>query len=167
MNKLGLGGSCHWCTEAIFSSLKGIEKVEQGWIASNGVFNILSEAIIVTYDEQQINLKSLIEIHLHTHQSTKIHSMRGKYRSAVYTFSIEDYQNATLIFSELQSEFEEKIITQVLPFETFKLNIEDQLNYYFKNPEKPFCETYINPKLKYILQKFTKQVDTEKLKHLQ
>ncbi|WP_269200069.1 peptide-methionine (S)-S-oxide reductase [Pseudoalteromonas luteoviolacea] len=28
-NKLGLGGSCYWCTEAIFRSLNGVEKVEQ------------------------------------------------------------------------------------------------------------------------------------------
>jgi len=30
MIHLGLGGGCHWCTEAIFLSLKGIVEVQQG-----------------------------------------------------------------------------------------------------------------------------------------
>ena len=32
--KIGFGGGCHWCTEAVFQSLKGVAKVQQGWIAS-------------------------------------------------------------------------------------------------------------------------------------
>tara|TARA_B100000795_G_scaffold173674_1_gene130984 strand:- start:4871 stop:5212 length:342 start_codon:yes stop_codon:yes gene_type:complete len=33
--KIGLGGGCHWCTEAVFMSLKGVRSVRQGWIASD------------------------------------------------------------------------------------------------------------------------------------
>ncbi|MCS3870560.1 peptide-methionine (S)-S-oxide reductase [Chryseobacterium ginsenosidimutans] len=166
MRKIGLGGGCHWCTEAIFNSLKGVQKVEQGWLASNGSHSTFSEGIIVTFDPNLIELKTLIEIHLHTHSCTKKHSMREKYRSAVYIFNEEDFQDSKAILKALQTDFEEEIITQVLPFEAFKLNIEDQLNYYYKNPEKPFCETFINPKLNYILKQFSDQVDTEKLQHL-
>jgi len=166
VHKIGLGGSFHWCTEAIFNSLKGVIQVEQGWLASNGVFDTFSEGIIVTFDTDVIDLKTLIKIHLHTHSCTKNHSMRTKYRSAIYTFDREDFKSSELILKELQIDFEQDIITQVLAFKKFKLNIEDQLNYYYKNPEKPFCETFINPKLQYILAKFSNQVDTEKLHHL-
>ncbi len=45
--QLGLGGGCHWCTEAIFSSLIGINKVQQGWLASHAPANNLSEGILL------------------------------------------------------------------------------------------------------------------------
>jgi peptide-methionine (S)-S-oxide reductase len=35
-DKIALGGGCHWCTEAVFQSLKGVQKVEQGYVASTG-----------------------------------------------------------------------------------------------------------------------------------
>jgi hypothetical protein len=66
----------------------------------------------------------------------------------------------------LQKDFNDTIITQVLPYVAFKLNIEDQLNYYHSNPEKPFCENYINPKLKLVIEKFSKSVNHTKLQHL-
>ncbi len=31
--KIALGGGCHWCTEAVFQSLKGVKLVEQGYVA--------------------------------------------------------------------------------------------------------------------------------------
>ncbi|MEM9546265.1 MAG: peptide-methionine (S)-S-oxide reductase [Bacteroidota bacterium] len=80
--KVGFGGGCHWCTEAVFQSLNGVTEVEQGWIASKEA-PLLSEAVIVHYDEKIIDLTILIEIHLRTHSATSSHSMRSKYRSAI------------------------------------------------------------------------------------
>jgi peptide-methionine (S)-S-oxide reductase len=86
-SKVGLGGGCHWCTEGIFESLIGIKAVNQGWIASIDNNAELSEAIEVYFDPSMITLKTLIEIHLHTHASTVNHSIRQKYRSAIYTYN--------------------------------------------------------------------------------
>jgi peptide-methionine (S)-S-oxide reductase len=74
---VGLGGGCHWCTEGVFTSLIGITKVDQGWIASNSEHFSLYEAIEVYFDPAVISLSDLIEIHLHTHASSSNHSMRG------------------------------------------------------------------------------------------
>lgn len=76
LKKIGFGGGCHWCTEAVFQSLKGVKSVQQGWIASKNEHFEFSEAVIVDFDPSSIPLKVLIEIHLHTHKSTSEHSMR-------------------------------------------------------------------------------------------
>ena len=82
MTKIGFGGSCHWCTEAIFQSLRGVREVLQGCIATDG--DDFSEAVIVAFDENEIALNDLVAVHLATHSCTSEHSMRRKYRSVVY-----------------------------------------------------------------------------------
>ncbi len=162
----GFGGGCHWCTEAVFSSLKGVRSVQQGWIASVGDDSGFSEGVLVTYDTDVIPFSTLIAIHLYTHSSTSLHSMRDKYRSAVYTFDDDDSVLAIETINDLQQEFGHGIITRVLPFAEFSLSREELLNYYFSNPQKPFCELYINPKLQVIMERFSHFANDVKLQHL-
>jgi len=152
--KIGFGGGCHWCTEAIFQSVKGVEKVDQGWIKSTAPQDNWSEAVIVHFDDSEIPLQVLIEIHLLTHSSSSIHNLREKYRSAIYTFSKAQNHDCAGIMSQLQPEENEKYITQILPFVDFKLNQEEFLNYFATRTDAPFCETYIRPKLKMLLEKY-------------
>ncbi|MFT5964668.1 MAG: peptide-methionine (S)-S-oxide reductase [Flavobacterium sp.] len=165
-SKIGLGGGCHWCTEAVFQSLLGVMKVEQGYVASIRENSSFSEAVIVYFNSDEISVITLIEIHLHTHQSTSNHSMRNKYRSAVYTFSEVQKQEVEQIIATFQKLSEKKLITQVFPFQTFKASRDEITNYYYNNPKKPFCESFINPKLKLLLNQFSSAVSHEKLKHL-
>lgn len=107
--KVALGGGCHWCTEAVFQSLKGVKKVEQGYACSINENSWFSEAIIVHFNEAEIDLSVLIEIHLHTHKSTSNHSMRYKYRSAVYVFTKAQEAQSILILKKLQDVFDKKL----------------------------------------------------------
>jgi peptide-methionine (S)-S-oxide reductase len=165
-SKIALGGGCHWCTEAMFQSLLGVVKVEQGYVASIEDNSSFSEAVVVHFNSEQISLKTLIEIHLHTHKSSSNHSMRNKYRSAVYTFSEVQKQEVEQIIATFQKLLEKKLITQVFPFQNFKASRDEITNYYYNNPKKPFCESFINPKLKLLLDQFSSAVNQEKLKHL-
>jgi peptide-methionine (S)-S-oxide reductase len=166
MQKIGFGGSCHWCTEAIFRSLKGVTTVEQGWIASNGDNNTPSEAVVVTFGETT-SLETLIAIHLHTHSCTANHDIRSKYRSAVYTFIDDQAIEANKALKDLQVDFAQPIITQVLPFQSFRLNEENYLDYYYKDPSKPFCQNIVNPKLKELLARFKDEIHPARQAHLQ
>ena len=145
--RIGFGGGCHWCTEAVFQSLKGIEHVAQGFIKSDSPADTWSEAVIVTFDPAIIELAALIEIHLRTHASTSHHKMRGKYRSAIYTFNDAQRRASQHELNRLQSDFEDELVTNVLPFAAFKESDEQFHNYYRSDPERPFCKTYIDPKL--------------------
>ena len=163
IEKIGFGGGCHWCTEAVFQHLKGVAKVEQGWIASSNDNKSFSEAVIVHFIKEEITLDILSEIHLRTHKSTSYHSMRDKYRSAIYTFSEIQQVAIEIILNNLQSKFDAKIITQILPFIEFKASGEQIQNYYKKNPNKPFCKTFIDPKLKLLQNEFSDYVSMESI----
>ena len=166
MQKVGFGGGCHWCTEGVFLSLKGISKVEQGWISSNGENDAFSEGVIIHFNPEVISLNDLIEIHLYTHSSTSNHSMRDKYRSAVYSFSAGDLTEADGIIQSFQVDFSETIITESLLVVEFKENKEEYLNYLYSRPEAQFCKSYIHPKLRLLIDRFSTMVNTEKVGEL-
>lgn len=148
LDKIGFGGGCHWCTEAVFQTATGVLKVDQGWIASVQPHDSFSEAIIVHFNPEKTDINTLISIHLKTHSCTSDHSMRDKYRSAVYTFNEEQISIVEQVLVNLQTEYDQPIVTQVLNFVSFKENKEEYQNYYLKNPEKAFCVRYIEPKLR-------------------
>ncbi len=162
LEKIGLGGGCHWCTEAVFQSIRGVQLVEQGWISSTTPNDTFSEAVIVHYRKEQIDLLTLLQIHLHTHSSTSQHTMRKKYRSAIYSFSNRQTQDILELFPVLQRAFDQPLITQVLPFQGFKKNIEKYQNYYSSNPQLAFCQTYIEPKLSFLQRHFSSSISKAK-----
>lgn len=162
-SKIGLGGGCHWCTEGVFNSLIGIKHVKQGWIAASGENSSYSEAIEVYFNPAIITLADLIEIHLYTHASTANHSMRGKYRSAIYCYDESQFQQATIILNRFKGDFTAGLITQVYPFTSFKENKIELQNYFYSDPDRPFCQTYIHPKIRLLLTRFKAQVDQNKV----
>lgn len=166
IQKLGFGGGCHWCTEAVFGVLIGVVDVQQGWISSTGADAALSEAVIVHYNTEEVDMSVLIEIHLYTHSCTSFHSMRKKYRSAVYIYSDAQMRATSELIVALQGDFDHKIITRVLPFASFKENAEIYQSYYKKNSVNQFCERYIKPKLRLLMQRFKSTIDPKKIEDL-
>jgi peptide-methionine (S)-S-oxide reductase len=153
--KIGLGGGCHWCTEAVFQKIKGVKDVFQGYLNTTTDYEY-SEGILITYDPNQISLEILLVIHIKTHQSFHNHSMRNKYRSGVYVFSNSQQKEVNNHLYQLQKQYSKKIITEVYSFNDFKESREQIRNYYGKDPQRPFCIKYIEPKLKILRMEFSK-----------
>ena len=99
---IGFGGGCPWGTDAVFASLRGARAVEQGFIRAHAPDDSFSEAVVVTWAPNEISLAVLIEVHLRTHASTSDHKMRGKYRSAIYTYSDDQARAAGAILDHLE-----------------------------------------------------------------
>lgn len=126
---------------------------------SDGNNATYSEGVVVSFDPKIIDLSNLIRIHLHTHSATSNHSMRVKYRSAVYTVDHNQQQIVNDILSNLQVDFDLPLITKAMPLVNFKQNQEKYLNYYYSNPEKSFCQTQIQPKLSLLMTKFSNHIN--------
>ena len=157
--RIGFGGGCHWCTEAVFQALAGVSKVEQGFIASTPPDDAFSEAVIVHFDPDEIGIETLIEIHLRTHSSMSDHAMRGKYRSAIYVFDEAQANKARGALNSLQQEFDTPLVTRVLNFSAFKPSDARFQNYFEKNADGPFCKSYIDPKLTLLRERFAENLN--------
>jgi peptide-methionine (S)-S-oxide reductase len=154
VEKIGLGGGCHWCTEGIFQMLAGVAQVEQGFIRSDPPSDTWGEGVIVHFDRSVISLPTLIEVHLRTHGATAPYIAKSKYRSAIYVHDDDQRKRAIDAISSLQHEFDDAIQTGVLALRNFKLSDERFRNYYASDPERPFCRRYIDPKLDTIRRNF-------------
>ena len=134
-----------------------MHEVEQGFAASTPPQGALSEAVRIFYEPDDISLRSLIAAHLHTHSSTSEHPMRHKYRSAVYVTSEEQGARVRQLLEELQAQWEEPLVTQVLELARFELNEPRYHDYYLTRPDAPFCRTHIEPKLAALRELFVSQ----------
>lgn len=152
--RIGFGGGCHWCTEAVFASLRGVIRVEQGFIRADAPDDDFSEAVVLAFQPEKISLGALIEIHLRTHSSTSNHAMRRKYRSAVYAMDEAQAEAARCVLKELGRGFDAPLVTRVLPFRAFRASDERFQHYAEKNAGGPFCTTYIDPKLALLRKEF-------------
>ncbi len=102
-----LGGGCFWCTEAVFSQLKGVEKVESGYSGGtkeNPTYEEVStgttgyaETVKITFDPETISFKEILEIFFATHDPTTLNrqgpDIGTQYRSVI--FYVDDRQKAT------------------------------------------------------------------------
>lgn len=154
VQRVGLGGGCHWCTEAVFAALRGVISVEQGFIQADAPDDNFSEAVLLTFQPDKISLGALIEIHLRTHSSTSDHSMRRKYRSAVYVMDEVQAEAARRVLLEVGPKFNAPLVTRILPFRAFNASEERFQRYFEKNTGGPFCTTYIDPKLALLRREF-------------
>lgn len=154
MLTVGFGGGCHWCTEAVFQSLRDVVDVRQGFIRSDLPNDSFSEAAEVDFDADQISIDALVRVHLATHASAAAHKMRGKYRSAIYVLdpSIEDAARYSLERARAETGID--FVTQVLPHRGFRPSDARFRNYRAQDPGRPFCRTYIDPKLAKLRQEF-------------
>lgn len=156
-----LGGGCFWCTEAVFQPLRGVETVVSGYSGGqmlnpdyrnvcNGTTGH-AEVIQLQFDPSQMSYADVLRIHLATHDPTTLNRQgadRGtQYRSVIFTHSAEQQATAEQVVKEMQANFSEPIVTQVLPAETFYAAEAYHQNYYRSNPGAGYCQVVIHPKL--------------------
>lgn len=156
---LAVSGTCYWCMEATFRSVRGVYNVEQGFVKSTQ--GNYAEAALMRVDENEITLEEVICIHLASHASTANHSARGKYPSAVYPMDSSQLGRCQDAIAATALTTGEAVVTQALPFAAFYPNPNSQQDYFWRQPEKPFCQRTILPKLNKLAVTFPRQIKPE------
>jgi peptide-methionine (S)-S-oxide reductase len=158
-----LGGGCFWCTEAVFTQLKGVEKVESGYSGGkleNPTYEQVStgttrhaEAMQITFDPNAISYKEILEIFFSTHDPTTLNrqgpDVGTQYRSVIFYHSDQQKMIAEQVIREITEEkiFDAPIVTQLEPFKAFYEAEDYHRDYFKRHPEQPYCSLVIAPKL--------------------
>jgi peptide methionine sulfoxide reductase msrA/msrB len=159
--KITFGGGCFWCTEAMFQQLKGVVNVESGYSGGeiiNPTYREVcsgttghAEVIEITYLPSEISFEDIIKIHLTTHNPTTINKQGAdkgtQYRSIIFYRTEEEKIQALKTIEEVQSAYDDMIVTEVKMFEHFYKAEANHQDYYNRNSEAGYCTAVINPKL--------------------
>ncbi len=164
-----LGGGCFWCTEAVFLSVKGVEKVVSGYSGGkikNPAYREIctgttghAEVIQITYDPSQVSLETLLEIFWNTHDPTTLNQQGAdigtQYRSVIFYKHDEERRIAEAYKEQLEKSgiFKRAIVTEISPLINFYPAEDYHQNYYAQNPNQGYCQYVIRPKV----EKFSKQ----------
>ena len=158
-----LGGRCFWCTEAVFSELKGVEKVESGY-SGGTVPNPTYEQVCtgrtehaevdqITFNPTVISYKEILQIFFTVHDPTTLNRQGAdvgtQYRSAIFYHNEEQRMIAEQVVKEIEDAkiWDAPIVTQLAPFEAF-YKAEDYHQEYFKqNPYQSYCQVVVAPKV--------------------
>lgn len=163
-------GGCFWCTEPVFSQLKGVKSVTSGYIGGhteNPTYKTIcngdtghAEGIKIVFDADVIDFATLFEVFLVSHDPTTLNRQGNdigtQYRSAVFCQNASQAEIARKIISDFNAKgvYSDPIVTQINGADTF-YPAEDYHQYYFeKNPMQPYCLAVAAPKAAKIRLKY-------------
>jgi peptide-methionine (S)-S-oxide reductase len=164
-----LAGGCFWCTEAIFSELRGVSSVMPGYSGGSAPDPSYeqvctgktghAEVIQIVFDPSVISFHDLLLVFFSTHDPTtrnrQGHDVGTQYRSAVFYHSPEQLRTAQEVVKEITANrlWKAPVVTQVEPFQAFYPAEEYHREYFRRNPNQAYCQMIIEPKV----AKFRKQ----------
>jgi peptide-methionine (S)-S-oxide reductase len=173
MNKIGtavFGGGCFWCTEAVFSELKGVTRVTSGYtggrIVNPTYQQVCSgttghvEAVRIEYDPGLISYNSLLEVFFYTHDPTTPNRQGNdageQYHSTIFYLDDEQRVLAQKFISKLNASHElaAPVVTSLKPLTQFYEAEDYHQGYYRENAGQVYCRLVISPKLAKLRAKF-------------
>lgn len=169
-----LGGGCFWCLEAIYTELKGVEKVVSGYAGGhlpNPTYQQVSaktsghaEVVQVTFDPNVVSYADLLRIFFTIHDPTTLNRQGAdvgpQYRSVIFYHDDAQRTTAEKIIAEINAQhvWGDPIVTQVKPLEDFFIAEEYHQDYYQRNPYQGYCQVVITPKVVKFRKSFADQL---------
>ncbi|SDX17280.1 peptide-methionine (S)-S-oxide reductase MsrA [Aequorivita viscosa] len=162
LQKMTVGGGCFWCTEAVFDQIKGVEKVVSGYsggtVPGTPTYREVcsgltghAEVIQLSFDAALISYQDLLKIFMTSHDPTTLNRQGAdvgtQYRSVIFYHDENQKKVAEKVLAEMESYFDEAIVTELSPLEKFFPAESDHQDYYANNPSQGYCRAVISPKL--------------------
>ena len=158
-----LAAGCFWCTEAAFSIIKGVERIEPGYTGGkvpNPSYEEVStgttghaEAAQLFFDSKVINFREILEIFFTMHDPTSLNRQGAdvgtQYRSTIFYNNQSQKETAEKLIAELNQEqiWSGPIVTAVEQLKVFYNAETYHKDYYKRHPKEPYCQAVITPKI--------------------
>jgi peptide-methionine (S)-S-oxide reductase len=171
-----LAGGCFWCLEAVYDKLKGVESVESGYMGGHTPRPTYqdvcdgdtghAEVVQITFDPQSLTYREILEVFFAIHDPTtpnrQGNDVGTQYRSAIFYHSTAQKAQAEQLVAELTAEqaFPAKIITEIVPAVQFHLAEKYHQEYFENNPNQPYCQFVVAPKVAKFRAKFAQRMKT-------
>ncbi len=158
-----LAGGCFWCTEAIFTELKGVEKVESGYsggTVANPSYELVctgttghAETAQITFDPKVISYRDLLRIFFTVHDPTTLNRQGAdvgtQYRSVIFYHDEEQKKVAEEVMKEVTAQkiWDAPLVTELVPAKPFYKAEDYHQEYFANNPNQGYCRVVIAPKV--------------------
>lgn len=164
-------GGCFWCTEAIYKRVRGVISVTPGYTGGtvpNPSYEAVcsgktghAEAIQIVFDPRQISFSQLLSVFWHSHDPTTLNRQGNdtgtQYRSAIFYHDKQQHDAAeeSKLKLETAKSYDHPIVTEIMPFTVFYPAEDYHKDYFAKNPDAPYCQVVIAPKIARFLRDYT------------
>ena len=159
--KVVLGGGCFWSIEAVFDGVEGVIEATSGYAGGTTVnpsYEEVSgentghaEVVLVEYDPRKVSLEELLDTFLAAHDPTSRDRQGSdvgtQYRSVILYNSQDQKALIETYIDGAGGDYEKPIVTEVEKLDSFFPAEDYHQNYYENNPNKPYCQTVIAPKV--------------------
>ena len=171
MEIVTLGGGCFWCLETLFLDLRGVQSVRSGYsggsVPDPTYEDVCSgttghaEVVQVEFDPAVITFQEILEVFFAMHDPTTLNRQGAdvgtQYRSAIFFHTPEQEGQARASIAEIEAEgvWDRPIVTEITPFSEFYPAGAYHEDYFRRNPDQPYCQAVINPKVAKFRSRFS------------
>jgi peptide-methionine (S)-S-oxide reductase len=166
------GGGCFWCVEAALKELDGVHEVTSGYAGGHTEEPTYrevcaettghAEVVQVEYDPARLSYEELLEVFFAVHDPTQLNrqgpDVGSQYRSIVLYHDDDQKRLAAAYIEALDEEYEDSVVTELEPLDTFYEAEEYHQDYFEKNPTDAYCTFHAKPKVEKVREKFAEKV---------
>ena len=161
------GGGCFWCMEAVFQRVPGVVRSVSGYsggktenptyedICGHGTGH--AEVIQVEFDPAVITYAKILHIFFESHDPTTLNRQGAdegdQYRSVIFYQDVEQQKLAALAKAAAQKDYEDPIVTEIVPLKKFWRAEDYHQDYFNQHPNQGYCAFVIRPKVSKLQKK--------------
>lgn len=156
-------GGCFWCIESAFNSIKGVNSALSGYMGGhtiNPTYEDIctgqsghAEVVQINFNPEEITYRELLEILFSLHDPTQLNRQGNdvgtQYRSAIYYHNQAQKLAAETLINEINASsiWPTPVVTEITAEETFYCAENYHQDYVSNNPQNPYCQMLVLPKL--------------------